>query len=130
MKPVDVLQSYFESLHDPELALKYVHEDAKFTAAKEFGNHHFYGLYCGIEEVRSLLAKFQKDLDTQDFRIYKIIGDETTAFAWGKFIHRVRTTNKLFESPWAVVVEIEDNKIKLFQGFEDTAGLEESFRKD
>lgn len=27
-------------------------------------------------------------------------------------------------------VEVEDDKIKSFQGFEDTAGLEESFRKE
>jgi ketosteroid isomerase-like protein len=128
MKPVEVLQSYIGSMHDPELALQYVHEDAKFIAAKESGNHHFYGQYHGVDGVRDLLAKFRKDLDTQEFVIHKMLGDETTAFAWGNFVHRIPSTGRLFKSAWAVVVEVEDDKIKFFRGFEDTAGLEESFR--
>ncbi|SHF38293.1 Ketosteroid isomerase-related protein [Seinonella peptonophila] len=131
-KAEQILTQYIQSMSNPEKALSYVHEDAKFIAAKEHPStkHHFYGTYRGPEGVRNLLSKFQKDLDTQEFTIHKIIGDELTAFAWGKFIHRIRTTNKLFESYWAVVVEVEDDKIKFFQGFEDTAGLEESFKKE
>ncbi|WP_028776573.1 nuclear transport factor 2 family protein [Shimazuella kribbensis] len=131
-KAEQVLKNYLEHLYDPELALQFVHEDAKFIAAKENASdkHHFYGTYHGVAGVRNLLSKFQKDLDTQVFTVHKMLGDETTAFAWGKFEHRIRPTNRLFASYWAVVVEIEDNKIKFFQGFEDTAGLEESFRME
>jgi uncharacterized protein len=132
IKPIEVLQKYFQSLHDPELALQYVHEQAKFIAAKEHSSdkHHFYGTYLGRNGVRTLLGKFQKDLDTQAFIINKMLGDDTTVFAWGKFEHRIRTTNRLFVSYWAVVAEVEDDKIKFFQGFEDTAGLEDSFRME
>lgn len=132
MKPDQVLQHYFQSLMDMDKALSYVHRDAKFIAAieKETDRHHFYGTYYGIEGVRTLLSKFQKDLDTQEFVIHKILADETTVFAWGRFKHKIRPTNKIFESFWAVVCEVEDGKIKYFRGFEDTGALEASFRGD
>ncbi|OXM85672.1 nuclear transport factor 2 family protein [Paenibacillus rigui] len=132
MKPDQVLQQYFQSLADIDKALDYVHQDAKFIAAfeKEADRHYFYGTYYGIEGVRTLLSKFQKDLDTQEFVIHKILADETTALAWGSFKHRIRPTGKIFESYWAVVCEVEDGKIKYFRGFEDTGALEASFRED
>jgi ketosteroid isomerase-like protein len=129
-KAEQVLKNYFQHLYDPELALQFVHKDAKFIAAKEHTSdkHHFYGTYHGVDGVRKLLSKFAEDLDTQVFTIHKMLGDEDTVFAWGRFEHRIRPTNRLFVSDWAVVVQIEDEKIKFFQGFEDTAGLEEAFR--
>ncbi|WP_123042847.1 nuclear transport factor 2 family protein [Cohnella candidum] len=132
MKPDQVLQGYFENLADMDKALGYVHRDAKFIAAFEMetDRHHFYGTYHGTEGVRTLLSKFRKDLDPQQFEIHKILADETTAFAWGKFKHRIRPTGKMFESHWAVVCEVEDGKIKYFRGFEDTAALEASFRPE
>ncbi|QRG70366.1 nuclear transport factor 2 family protein [Brevibacillus choshinensis] len=131
MKPEQVLLQYFQNLKDMDKALNYVHRDAKFIAAydKETDRHHFYGTYEGIEGVRAMLSKFQNDLDTQEFEIHKILGDEITAFAWGRFQHRIRSTDNIFESYWAVVCEVEDGKIKYFRGFEDTGALEASFRK-
>jgi len=130
MKADQVLHQYFQNLKDMEKALNYVHKDAKFIAVleNETDRHHFYGTYCGVEGVRTLLSKFQKDLDTQEFEIHKILGDENTAFAWGRFQHRIRPTNKNFESYWAVVCEVEDGKITYFRGFEDTGALEASFK--
>lgn len=132
MTPDQVLQQYFRNLGDIEEALSYVHRDAKFIAAfeKETDRHHFYGTYYGIDGVKSLLSKFKKDLDTQEFEIHKILADEITALAWGRFKHRIRPTNQIFESYWAVVCEVEDGKIKYFRGFEDTGALEASFRGD
>lgn len=34
---------------------------------------------------------------------------------------------KTFESDWAVICEVEQEKIKFFQLFEDTAGLEKAY---
>lgn len=132
MKPDVVLLQYFNNLADVDKALRYVHDDAKFIAAfeKETDRHYFYGTYDGIEGARTLLSKFQKDLDTQEFEIRKILADETTALAWGRFKHRIRPTGKMFESYWAVVCEVEDGKIKYFRGFEDTGALEAAYRDD
>lgn len=132
MKPDQVLLQYFHHLVDIDKALGYVHHNAKFIAAfeKETDRHYFYGTYDGIEGVRTLLSKFRKDLDTQEFEIRKILADETTALAWGRFKHRIRPTGKMFESYWAVVCEVEDDKIKYFRGFEDTGALEAAFRED
>ncbi|WP_054955276.1 nuclear transport factor 2 family protein [Paenibacillus dakarensis] len=114
------------------IQLTYVHQDAKFIAGydKKSDRHHFYGTYLGTEGVRSLLSKFEKDLDTQEFEILKIMGDDGSAFAWGRFKHRIRPTNKYFESYWAVVCEVEQGKIKYFRGFEDTGALEAAFIKE
>lgn len=130
MKPDEVLRKYIDSMGNIEEALRYVHVDAQFVAAfeKESDRHHFYGTYRGIEGVRTLLSKFAKDLDPQEFEIRKILADEATAIAWGRFKHRVRSTSRTFESYWAVVVEVEDGKIKYFRGFEDTGALEAAFR--
>jgi len=132
MKPDQVLLQYFHNLVDIDKALSYVHKNATFIAAfeKESDRHHFYGTYYGIEGVRTLLSKFQKDLDTQEFEIHKVLADETTALAWGRFKHRIRPTDKIFESYWAVVCEVEDGKIKYFRGFEDTGALEAAFLVD
>ncbi|WP_372631176.1 nuclear transport factor 2 family protein [Cohnella sp.] len=131
MKAVQVLKLYIENMADKDSALKYVHSEAIFIAGydTESDRHHFYGTYCGIDGVRKLLSKFEKDLDTQEFEIAKILGDDISAFAWGRFKHRIRPTNKLFESYWAVICEVEDGKIKYFRGFEDTGALEASFKK-
>ncbi|KQL52732.1 hypothetical protein AN964_03820 [Heyndrickxia shackletonii] len=132
MKPDQVLLQYFHNLVDMDKALSYVHKDATFIAAfeKESDRHHFYGTYYGVEGVRTLLSKFQKDLDTQEFEINKVLADETTALAWGRFKHLIRPTGKMFESYWAVVCEVEDGKIKYFRGFEDTGALEAAFLVD
>lgn len=131
MKPDQVLLQYFHSLGEMDKALGYIHRDAKFIAAfeKESDRHHFYGTYDGIEGVRTLLTKFQQDLDTQEFEIHNILADDTKAFAWGRFKHRIRPTGNLFESCWAVVCEVEDGKIKYFRGFEDTGALEAAFNR-
>ena len=132
MKPDQVLLQYFHNLVDMDKALSYVHKDAAFIAAfeKESDRHHFYGTYYGIEGVRTLLSKFQKDLYTQEFEINKVLADETTALAWGRFKHRIQHTGKIFESYWAVVCDVEDGKIKYFRGFEDTGALEAAFLID
>ena len=132
MKPDQVLLQYFHNMADIDKALSYVHHDATFIAAfeKETDRHYFYGTYCGKEGVSTLLSKFHKDLDTQEFEICKILADETTALAWGRFQHRIRPTGKMFESYWAIVCEVEDGKIKYFRGFEDTGALEAAYRKD
>ncbi|MBS4174763.1 nuclear transport factor 2 family protein [Bacillus sp. FJAT-49736] len=132
MKPDQVLLQYFHHLVDIDKALHYIHKDAKFIAAfeKESDRHYFYGTYYGIEGVRTLLSKFEKDLDTQEFEVNKVLADETTALAWGRFKHRIRYTDKVFESYWAVVCEVEDGKIKYFRGFEDTGALEAAFLVD
>ncbi|MCM3746456.1 nuclear transport factor 2 family protein [Paenibacillus pasadenensis] len=105
MKAEQVLQQYFQNMADPEKALEYVHPAATFIAASETESdrHHFYGTYNGIDGVRTLLAKFQRDLEPQEFEMHKMLADETTVFAWGMFRHRVRPTGKSFESYWAVV---------------------------
>lgn len=130
MKPDQVLRQHISSMGNIEEALRCVHEDARFVAAfgEESDRHHFYGTYRGVEGVRTLLSKFARDLDPQEFEIRKVLADETSAFAWGRFKHRVRSTNRTFESCWAVVVEVQDGKIKYFRGFEDTGALEAVFR--
>jgi hypothetical protein len=130
MKPDQVLRQYINSMGNIEEALRYVYKDARFVAAfgEESDRHHFYGTYRGVEGVRTLLSKLARDLDPQEFEIRKILADETSAFAWRRFKHRVRSTNRTFESYWAVVVEVEEGKIKDFRGFEDTGALEAAFR--
>lgn len=132
MKAAHVLTQYIKSMKDKEAALEYVHSEAEFIAGfeKSSNRHHFYGTYLGVEGVRKLLSKFENDLDTQEFEIIKIFGDDVSAFAWGRFKHLIRPTNKIFESYWAVICEIEGEKIKYFRGFEDTGGLEVAFRND
>jgi len=126
-----VLANYYNALGSKQIdrVIKLVHDEAKFIILKKEPSEKIplYGTYEGKEGVKKYLNILAEAYQIDMFVINKIIGDQDTAFAWGSFRIKVRVTGKTFESDWAVVCEIEKEKIKLFQFFEDTAALEEAF---
>lgn len=126
-----VLANYYSALGSEKIdkVIETVHDEAKFIILKKEPSEKIplYGTYEGKEGVKKYLSILSEAYQIDMFVINKIIGDQDTAFAWGSFRIKVRVTGKTFESDWAVVCEVEKEKIKLFQFFEDTAALEEAF---
>ncbi len=126
-----VLANYYNALGSKQIdrVIEIVHDEAKFIILKKEPSDEIplYGIYEGKEGVEKYLNILAEVYQIEVFVINKIIGDQDTAFAWGSFRIKVQVTGKAFESDWAAVCEIEEEKIKLFQFFEDTAALEEAF---
>lgn len=130
--PKDTVASFFSALRaqGAEAALEFVSEDANFIAvlgddAKE--RFSFYGNYRGHAGVRQFLKNLADSYDTQEFTVYKTLGDEEHAVMWGHFKHVIKATGHLFESDWALICAVSDGKITQYQFYEDTAALEQCF---
>ncbi len=111
--------------------LSFVDTNAKYVAIKEEPNENciLYGTYEGHEGFKQLFANIKELFDTQKFEFLGIMEDGDKVMAHGYFEHLVRNTGKLFCSHWSLVAEFNEGKITHCRFFEDTAALEEAFRK-
>ncbi|MFC4104275.1 nuclear transport factor 2 family protein [Paenibacillus xanthanilyticus] len=126
-----VLTSYFQALGSKQMdkVVDLIHEEAKFIILKQEPSDKIplYGTYYGKEGVRTYLNRLAETEQIERFTLYKLIGNQEAACAWGNFRIKVNVTGKVFDSDWAMVCEVEQGKIRFFQIFEDTAALEEAF---
>lgn len=126
-----VLTSYFQALGSQQIdkVIELVHEEADFIILKKETSKEIplYGTFHGKEGVRKYLKILAETEQIERFVLNKLIGNQEAACAWGNFRIKVNVTGKVFESDWAIICEIEQEKIKFFQIFEDTAALEKAF---
>ncbi|MCZ8518209.1 MULTISPECIES: nuclear transport factor 2 family protein [Paenibacillus] len=126
-----VLTSYFQALGSKQIdkVIELVHDEANFVILKKETSDKIplYGTYHGKEGVRTYLKLLEESEQIERFVLHKLIGNQEAACAWGNFRIKVHITGKVFESDWAIICEVEQEKIKFFQIFEDTAALEEAF---
>ncbi len=126
-----ILMNYYHALgsNQTDKVIEMVHDEAKFIILNKEPSDTIplYGTYLGKEGVTEYLKILAEAEQIEKFSIYKLLGDQDTAFAWGYFRIKVQVTGKVFESDWAAVCEINQEKIKFFQFFEDTAALEDAF---
>ena len=123
--PVEQFFSHFGS-GDIESALKLVHPDAVFEAQGP-SDVPIYGRFEGIEGARKFLTIASGMFDTEDFQFRKWATADAFVFAYGYMQHRVRKTGQLFKSEWALVCQVEDELIRSYKMFEDTAALAEAY---
>ncbi|MFW9331784.1 nuclear transport factor 2 family protein [Paenibacillus polymyxa] len=126
-----VLTNYFQALGSKQIdkVIELVHDEAKFIILKKEPSNRIplYGTFHGKEGVRNYLNLLEEAEQIESFVLHKLIGNQEAACAWGNFRIKVNVTGKVFESDWAIVCEVEQEKIRFFQIFEDTAALEEAF---
>jgi len=126
-----ILTCYFQALGSKQIdkVIELVHDEAKFIILKKEHSDKIplYGTFYGKEGVRKYLSLLEETEQIERFVLHKLIGNQEAACAWGNFRIKVKVTGKVFESDWAMICEVEQEKIKLFQVFEDTAALEEAF---
>ena len=120
-KPVKAFFDAF-SKGDFQGILNTFHKDVVITAVREANQsgNEIYGTYNGIEGVKKFLSNLGAAFDTQAFTVQNIVGDKNVAFANGKFIHKVKQTEKLFASEWALYAVIKEGKIIEYHFYEDS----------
>lgn len=129
-KSKEVLQEFFTAFgnQDFEGILNTFHPNTKIFAIKDKSrsDNEIYGTYVGKEEVPTFLTNLGNTFDTQSFSIENIIGEDNVAFANGSFVHKIKSTDKLFPSDWALYAKIEDDKILEYHFYEDSAAFEKA----
>ena len=113
---------------DFEGILDTFHPDVTITAVRESPNEPpgIYGTYHGMDGVKSFLSKLGDAFDTQSFTVDDIVGNAEVAYASGHFLHKVKSTDKMFESDWALHTVVKDGKIYEYHFYEDSASFEEA----
>ena len=79
-------------------------------------------------EVEQFLASAVSEVETEQFAVDRVIADGQSAVALGQFAHRVKRTGKLFQSRFALHVEVVDGAIRLYRLFEDSYAVADAFR--
>lgn len=111
-------QGILDAFH-PETTITGVREAKRKT-------NEVYGTYKGIDGAKEMLTNLGNAFDTQSFTVENIVGGEGIAFANGKFVHKLKSTGKLYPSDWALYAVIKDGKIYEYHFYEDTAKFEEA----
>ncbi|WP_417267263.1 nuclear transport factor 2 family protein [Celeribacter baekdonensis] len=123
-----LIQTFLASLNDLERAKTLITPDARFIAvrAEQYPDLPLYGTFLGHQGLEDFVVGLRKAFDTQSFHLDHVIENGEIGAAFGRFEHRIRTTEKVFRSHWAVMCEFQDGKISLYRFFEDTAALEDA----
>jgi ketosteroid isomerase-like protein len=107
-------------------ALEYVDENSIFEAQGP-SSVPIYGAFKGHEGVKRFLAILQELFDTEAFEFKKWAEVDNYVFAYGYMQHRVKKTNQVFKSEWALVCQVENGRITSYKMFEDTAALQAAY---
>lgn len=83
----------------------------------------FAGPWRGREGVRKFLRKLAETQDIVEFTPHQFITQGNTVVVLGRFVMRVRSTNRQFASDWAHVWTIAAGKIAHFREYVDTAAV-------
>ncbi|WP_181795470.1 nuclear transport factor 2 family protein [Streptomyces sp. WELS2] len=78
------------------------------------------GHLVGRNEVEGYFQRFVAAVRTQRFDIERIVTDGEDAIVLGAFEHKVTSTGKPFESPFAIRFTVRDGLIRRYQTFEDS----------
>jgi len=124
------LRAFFDAFGkgDFEGILNTFHAEAVITAVHDGprSNNEIYGTYEGSDGVKTFLSNLGNTFETQSFSVESLIGEGDVAFANGKFVHKVKATNKLFPSDWVLRVAVKDNKIINYHFYENSAAFIEA----
>jgi uncharacterized protein len=120
-KPVKAFFDAF-SKGDFQGILNTFHKEVVITAVREStqSGSEIYGTYNGIDGVKKFLSNLGTAFDTKAFSVQNIVGNDKVAFANGKFVHKIKQTEKLFASDWALYAVIKDGKIIEYHFYEDS----------
>lgn len=126
-KSKEVVQSFFTNFGNGDLegVIGIFSETIKIISINEKGieGANLYGTFNGKEGVRTFLEILSKTFETKSFSVDYVIGEDNIAFAKGSFIHKVKSTGKLFESDWALMCLVKNGKIEEYHFFEDSASF-------
>lgn len=123
-----IIRTFLASLGDLDKAQRLVDPEAKFIAVREKPDSSLplYGTFIGHDGLKVFTDGLRSAFDTQMFKVDTVLENNKIGFASGRFEHRIRATDAMFRSHWALMCEFKDGRISLYRFFEDTAALEEA----
>ena len=127
-KNVEVVQDYFNSFQNGNMkqVLNSFHPDCYIVSVKEEERpkEQLHGIYRTKEEAKQFLNNITSLFNTKDFTVNHIASTgDNLVMANGTFSHEVKTTGKLFNSSWVQLCIIENEKIKEYRFYEDSAAF-------
>jgi NAD(P)H-dependent FMN reductase/ketosteroid isomerase-like protein len=127
-KNVEVVQDYFNSFQNGNMkqVLNSFHPDCYIVSVKEEERpkEQLHGIYRTKDEAKQFLNNITSLFNTKDFTLKHISSaGDNLVMSNGTFSHEVKATGKLFNSAWVQLCIIEDEKIKEYRFYEDSAAF-------
>jgi ketosteroid isomerase-like protein len=125
---IEVVQDYFNAFQngDMEHVLNAFHPDCYIVSVKEEERpkEQLHGIYRTKEEAKQFLNNITSLFNTKDFTVNQIVSaGDNLVMSNGTFSHEVKITGKLFNSSWVQLCFIENEKIKEYRFYEDSAAF-------
>ncbi|OIQ18021.1 MAG: hypothetical protein BM557_07320 [Flavobacterium sp. MedPE-SWcel] len=125
---ITVVKDYFSAFQsgDMDAVLNSFHTDCYIVSVKEEERpkEQLHGIYRSKSEAKQLLINITTLFNTKDFTVNNVMaGDGNLVISSGSFSHEVKVTGKLFNSTWVQLCVIEDEKIKEYRFYEDSAAF-------
>jgi uncharacterized protein len=102
-------------------ALRLLTEDVEWHLAGPPAILPWAGPRCGREQVGRFLAAFPETLEIQAFEPREFVARGDTVVMLGRERARVKPTERVCESEWAMVFSLRDGKIARLRQYHDTA---------
>lgn len=127
----EVVQAYFNAFQqgDLETVLEIFHPACYIVSVKEEERttEQLHGIYRTRKEARQFLNNIVSLFETKDFTVETIVEAEGgLVVSKGTFSHLVKSSGKLFNSNWVQLCVVEDEMIKEYRFYEDSAALIEA----
>ncbi|MEX0312914.1 MAG: NAD(P)H-dependent oxidoreductase [Allomuricauda sp.] len=125
---LEVVKDYFNSFQKGNMTqvLNTFHPNCYIVSVKEEERpkEQLHGIYRTKDEAKQFLNNITSLFNTKDFSVQHMspVG-ENMVVASGTFSHEVKSTGKLFNSAWVQLCVIEDEKIKEYRFYEDSAAF-------
>ena len=112
-----------------ESVLNVFHPDCYIVSVKEEERptEQLHGIYRTRREARQFLNNIVSLFETKEFIVETVVeASDNLVIAKGTFSHLVKSSGKLFNSNWVQLCVIEDEMIKEYRFYEDSAALIEA----
>lgn len=124
----EVVESYFNAFTQGDLdrVAQIFHPDCYIVSVKEEERKdaQLHGVYRTREEAKSFLNTIVSLFETKEFIVDMVVESEgNLVISKGTFSHLVKSSGKLFNSNWVQLCIVEDEMIKEYRFYEDSAAL-------
>lgn len=124
----ELVNSFYKALgkKDIKQALSLVDENIEYLAVKETSPtlRELYGKYSNKKELLEFFTHLNEYYKTLNFRIESIGENKNSVFVKGYLKYEILKNKEIYETDFMALIDIEDNLIKKYQFFKDTALLE------
>ncbi|QKF58215.1 isochorismatase family protein [Aliarcobacter lanthieri] len=129
-----IVSSFYKALGKKDInkALSLVDENIEYIAVKETSPifPDLYGKYSNKKELLEFFTHLNEYYKTLDFSIESIGENENSIFVKGYLKYEILKNKEIYETDFMALIYIEDNLIKKYQFFKDTALLEYLYKKE